>query len=522
MHILNETRITAGVLYETQSPEAYANVTKQLMYCDLRLDKLYEYIDSHPKIKGFRQEIEGYETLYAQWSAALRAIDGRYDLAAGLSAEDRMNFIQEAVEWRKLNLRDHEILSNTTADIVAASNEEVLATKGFNWVTLWVVLVVSGVSLVVTIGLALFLVRSITRPLGDMRDVLHQIGTTGDLQIPQERQEQLREVAKGKDETAQCSRALLVLLNRLYRVDENLSHVADGNLTVSVDLQSQQDTMGLAVEKLLHNLNQKFGGITHSTFSVNQKAAELSRGSQHLAEGAQRQAESVSQLAESVKRVTEKAEQSASRAQQTLGLVRKIQDTAKVGSEKMTQMMQAAETINTSSRSIGKVIKVIDEIAFQTNLLALNASVEASRAGVHGKGFAVVAQEVRNLAAKSAEAARESGVLIDDTVQKAALGTSIAQATARSLEEIVTGVEESSIMIQDIAALSQEQEIDIQGIIDHVVRVESIVRQNNTIAAHSADAAEEISRHSNRQTELVRQFHLLQQDADGVRGGALV
>ena len=510
MHILNETRITAGVFYETQLAQVHADVTKQLMYCDLRLEKLYEYIDTHPQLLRFRPNIEAYDALYSKWSSALVGAADHYNLETRLSATDLQTFRQQSDEWRKTNLLAHEILSNTISDIVEISNREMLGTKNFNSIALWIVIGVSGVSLVVTIVMALILMRSITLPLGNMRDVLDQIGTSGNLQIPAERQQQLLKVAEGKDETSQCTKALLVLLDRLYRIDETLSHVADGNLTVSMDLQSQQDTMGLAVQKMLHNLNEKFGSITRSTVWVNQKAAELSQGSQHLAEGSRRQSESVENLSESVRRMTEKSKQSAALAQRALNLVGNIQDNAKTGSDKMNQMMQAAQAINASSQSIGKVIKVIDDIAFQTNILALNASVEAARAGQHGKGFAVVAEEVRNLAAKSAEAAKDTGALIDDTMQKAALGASIAQTTSTSLEEIVAGVEDSNAIIRDIATLSREQEEDIQGIISDVAHVESIVEQNNTIAARSANAAGEISNQSNQQMELVQQFRLLQ------------
>lgn len=517
MHILNETRITAGVLYETQSPEAYDNISKQLMYCDVRLEKLYNYIDANPQLSDFRGDIEEYDTLYSKWNGALVAINNRYNLEEGLSGEDLQAFNQEAVEWRKVNLLAHEILSNTITDIVEVSNKKMQDTNNFNDFSLLIVIGVSTISLFVTIVLALMIVSSITRPLGHMRDVLDRIGTTGNLQISKGEREQLMRAAYGKDEIAQCVSALMVLLESLYNIDGNLYQVADGNLTVSVELQSEQDTMGLAVEKMLLNLNQKFGSIANSTVWVNQKAAELSQGSQNLAEGSRRQSESVKNLSDSVQRVTEKTEKSATQAQQALGLVGKIQDNAKVGREKMNQMMKAAEDIDTSSQSIGKVIKFINDIAYQTNLLALNASVEAARAGVHGKGFAVVAEEIRNLASKSAEAAKDTGVLIDDTMQKAALGASIAQTTSTSLEEIVAGVEESNAIIRDIAALSQEQEVDIQGIISDVAHVESIVAQNNVIAVHSANAAEEISKQSNQQMEQVEQFRLLKDISQEVR-----
>jgi methyl-accepting chemotaxis protein len=509
MHILNETRISAGVFYATASPSAYADLQKQLLYCDYRLDKLSAYLEAYPQLAGIGEAIEEYKGFYSKWSADLRAAESRYNLSEPLPDLEALAFSKAAEGWRVTGLLAQEVLSNTTDDIAELTSRKLTETRSFNIITLWVVLGVSAVSLAVAVYTAMTIVRSITQPLGDMRDVLDQIGSSGDLRLPEERREQLGRVAEGSDEIAQCTKALLVMLGRLYRIDENLAEVADGNLTVSVDLQSERDTMGLAVKKMLSDLNTRFGSISRSTEWVNRKAAELSAGSQRLALGTQHQSESVVQLSASMQRVTEKTEQSAQLARKAMGLVDNIQRNAQTGSEKMHQMMQAAEAIDLSSQAIGKVIKVIDEIAFQTNLLALNASVEAARAGVHGKGFAVVAEEVRGLAARSAEAAKETGVLIDDTMQKAALGATIAEVTSASLADIVAGVTDSNAIIRDIAALAQEQATDIQGITQEVARVESIVEENSRIAAHSAEAAGEISALSNQQMELVRQFKLL-------------
>ena len=507
MHILNETRITAGVLYATHSQDAYDNVSKQLMYCDKRLEKLYDYIDADKRLAVYRTEIQAFEKLYTPWRDGVTQL-AAFPLEEGLTPQQEEAFALQADGMRRAGLLCHELLSNTITDMGDATAKTMQQTERASLIALIIVIVVSGISLAAAVIVAMVNARSITAPLAHMRDVLGQIGQTGDLRVQEGTYERLRQVAEGKDETAECTAALLILVDRLHYVDRTLSQVAEGNLTGVVQLQSQQDTMGLAVQKMIANLNQKFSTLVHSANQVYQKTDELSDGSRLLSDGSQRQAESVSQLSNSVQEVGQRTEQNTKLASQAAEFVKKIQDEAQIGSDKMNQMTQAATDINNASQAISKVIKAIDDIAFQTNILALNAAVEAARAGEHGKGFAVVADEVRNLAIKSAEAAKETGVLIEDTIQKAALGTSIAESTSASFASIVDGVARSNTIIHDISHLSSEQLSDVNKIITETEFVETIVKQNNAIAIQSAQAAKDIYHQTILLKELVSQFQL--------------
>jgi methyl-accepting chemotaxis protein len=189
-------------------------------------------------------------------------------------------------------------------------------------------------------------------------------------------------------------------------------------------------------------------------------------------------------------------------------LTNDIKSSAEKGSRQMDEMMNAVKDINDSSQNISKVIKSIDDIAFQTNILALNAAVEAARAGQHGKGFAVVAEEVRSLAAKSAEAAKDTESLIADSITKAELGSQIADDTAASLAQIVTGIDESNMIVAEIAQSSENQSIGIDEIDKGIEQISQTVYKTSAMAEQSAGASQEISGQSDMLAELIGRFKL--------------
>ena len=215
------------------------------------------------------------------------------------------------------------------------------------------------------------------------------------------------------------------------------------------------------------------------------------------------------QLSSSISEVAGKTNQNAKVAKETAGLTNMIHNRAKTGASQMENMMQAVRDINEASTQISKVIKVIDDIAFQTNILALNAAVEAARAGQHGKGFAVVAEEVSNLAAKSAEAARETGGLIENSVEKANLGLKIATETSESLNEIVEGIIKSTTVVTQIAKSSEEQSEAIAQINTGIEQVSQVIQLNSATSQESAAAADEMSNQADMLSNALSQFKLI-------------
>jgi methyl-accepting chemotaxis protein len=244
-------------------------------------------------------------------------------------------------------------------------------------------------------------------------------------------------------------------------------------------------------------------GVQEVSRSLAEGSRQIADGAQILSSGSVEQASSIEQLSASVADIKEQTGQNAGVAREAANLSGEIKTFAEKGSAQMEGMMSAVKEINDAGSKIEQVIKVIDDIAFQTNILALNAAVEAARAGQAGKGFAVVAEEVRNLASKSAEAAKDSGVLISSTVEKAHLGYNIASETAVSLGQIVDGINRSTQIAQQIADSSDSQISAIEQLNSGIEQVSQIVQQNTATAQESAAASEQMSGQAAHLEELI-------------------
>lgn len=289
-----------------------------------------------------------------------------------------------------------------------------------------------------------------------------------------------------------------------------LQKVADGDLTVMVKGMYQGE-YGLIKEKLNLAISSFHDLISNINTAANQVAAgskQVSDASQALAQGATEQASSVEQLTASVTDVSSQTKQNAMNASQASKLTSAAHTQAMEGNSKMNEMLAAMGEINESSASISKIIKVIDDIAFQTNILALNAAVEAARVGQYGKGFAVVAEEVRNLASKSAQAAKETTSLIEGSVGRVEAGTKIANETAEMLEKIAKSVESAASYVSEIATASNGQATAISQIGQGITQVSNVVQTNSATAEESAASSEELSSQADMLRQMVSGFQL--------------
>jgi len=311
-----------------------------------------------------------------------------------------------------------------------------------------------------------------------------------------------------KDEMRELANAFNEIIKSMRTQVQVIEAIADGDLTLSIEKRSDKDIMNQALISMLELNNEVFSQIVYSAELVSSGARQMADGSQVLAQGSTEQATTVSQLSGSISEVNAKTKDSAAMAEKAAHLAQTIEGNAQKGSEQMENMVRAVKEIDEASQSINKIIKVIDDIAFQTNILALNAAVEAARAGQHGKGFAVVADEVRNLAAKSAAAAKDTSSLIENSIAKAELGVRIADETAASLSEIVSGIKESGEIVGDIAKASAQQNILISQINDGINQVSHVVQQNSSTAEESAAISQEMSGQAGLLQNLVERFKL--------------
>ncbi|MGD9560105.1 MAG: methyl-accepting chemotaxis protein [Oscillospiraceae bacterium] len=381
-------------------------------------------------------------------------------------------------------------------------------------VTFAIVFTLSVAAIVVIFAVIVvrYLSQSISAPLNAMRELLMKTGNTGSLAFSDEERASIDKYAAYKDETGESLDAFRVMMLRMMYISEQLENVASGDLRIDVELLSEADSMGSSLKRMVDSLNDMFDEINSVSGQVSTGSTEIATGAQTLAQGATEQASTVQEISASISEITEQAAVSRETAQEVAQKTDQIRVIAEQGNGKMGQMMQAVEQINEASQSIGRVIKVIDDIAFQTNILALNAAVEAARAGEHGKGFAVVADEVRNLAGKSADAAKETSQLISANIEKADLGLSIARETAESLDEIVQGINETSESLGTVAQQAEGSSAATAQVSLAIDQVAQVVQQNSATSEESAAASEEMSSQAQVLQQLIARFKLRSSD----------
>ena len=472
------------------------NIDEDMAYFEETVEVLTEFREGSAlqyNIDVSTEMLEALEAYRGNIADFLSSFSRRDDLTqAGTSySADALEAVHTLVSAVEVSSKDH-------------ADETISTTSSLQIIS--IAIVIAGI--VISMLLAFYISGLISKPLNNLSAFMIKAGTTGDISLSPADADIISKMAKINDEIGQAINGSAAFVGHVTNIAKKLEAIAGGDLSTDVVLLSDTDTMGKSVKQVIDNLNSMFAEINAASAQVSTGSKQVADGAQALAQGSTEQAASIQQLSGSIAEIAGKTKTNATTADRTSKLSETIKDNAEKGSLQMNEMIKAVEEINESSKNISKIIKTIDDIAFQTNILALNAAVEAARAGQHGKGFAVVAEEVRSLASKSAEAAKDTGVMIQDSMAKAELGARIAGETASSLKEIVTGVNESSQLIGEIARASEEQSSGIAQINTGIDQVAQVVQQNSATAEQSAAISEEMSGQSDILQHLIAQFKL--------------
>jgi len=289
-----------------------------------------------------------------------------------------------------------------------------------------------------------------------------------------------------------------------------LSRVADGDLTQTVN-SAYEGTFGRLrddANETVTKLRNLVGDIQQSAQTINTAAREIASGNQDLSGRTEEQASSLEETASSMEQLTGTVKQNADNARQANELAGAAQRVAVKGGEVVGQVVNTMSAIHQSSSKIADIIGVIDGIAFQTNILALNAAVEAARAGEQGRGFAVVATEVRNLAQRSAAAAKEIKGLISDSVDKVEVGNKLVDQAGRTMEEVVSSIKRVAKIMGDISDASNEQSSGIEQVCRAVSQMDEVTQQNAALVEQAAAAAESLEEQAHQLAQMVAVFRI--------------
>ena len=298
----------------------------------------------------------------------------------------------------------------------------------------------------------------------------------------------------------------------LERARQDIEHMSAGDLTDRIEASGANEVVNLMQSLRILQINIKLlvGQIKQSTESVRMGASEIATGNADLSGRTESQASSLEETASSMEELTSTVKQNAEQAHHASKLVLSTAEIAISGGEVVGKVIDTMALIKHSSRKIADIIGVIDGIAFQTNILALNAAVEAARAGEQGRGFAVVASEVRNLAQRSASAAKEIKTLINDSVEQVEVGRKLVDEAGEAMDDIVTSVQLVADIISGTATASQEQIAGIEQVNQAVGQMDEITQQNAALVEQAAAAAESLREQAIKLTELVGVFKLVQ------------
>jgi methyl-accepting chemotaxis protein len=299
-------------------------------------------------------------------------------------------------------------------------------------------------------------------------------------------------------------------------------NIAKGNLAIDIETKKDdQSSLLFSIKSMRDNLAMTVSEIRSGAETIATGSSQIAAGNLDLSARTEEQARSLEQTASAMDELTSTVRQNADNASQANQLALTASEVAVQGGSVVGQVIETMGSINSSSRQIVDIISVIDGIAFQTNILALNAAVEAARAGEQGRGFAVVASEVRSLAQRSAAAAKEIKVLIDDSVQKVETGTKLVQQAGGTMDEVVSSVKRVTDIVGEISLASQEQSKGITQIHEAITQMDTVTQQNAALVEEAASAAQSLQNQAANLAGVVNIFTLSSTDLESGNAGVV-
>lgn len=496
--------ITKDAVLNAQNPDAFNNDKTELQSAQKTYEENATSFISGIATASWKDKMENTEKFYdSTYKPEIEQVfqylqAGRTDEAQTLLADTDKNAQQISDDINSFMTYRVSIAKDSTTQSAQLATNLTIAL---------LILAVGGTVISIIMGVTIS--RSVSKPLEELEKA-SKLFAEGNLNAEIHYQ--------SSNELGSLADSLNIVFQNLRNVVKEISTILLGVAKGKCDYEKVRDYQGDfrpisdALNTILDNLNRIFTNVLNSAQQVDSGAKQIADGSQQLAQGATEQASSVEELSATISEISQNIQLNTEEISQVASNMDSTSKEVEQSNTRMQHMLEAMKAIETSSSEIGKIIKVIDNIAFQTNILALNAAVEAARAGEAGKGFAVVAGEVRTLASKSAEAAKQTTTLIGNSADKVKEGVTFSKETAESLASISGKIQEINAAVQKIEQASNAESTSVKQIAQGVDQVSSVVQTNSATAEESASASEELSAQANTLNTEVDWITLRKQD----------